>query len=78
MGLQNNSKTDIIREKVYQYQVNQQEYTCQYRTYVLFQLAKSEAIKLSTILLQILTKSEMNLKLQLQKRVRCFLCFFKL
>ena len=37
LGLQNNSKTDIIRYKVYQYQVNQQEYTCQYRTYVLFQ-----------------------------------------
>ena len=29
LGLQNNSKTDIIRYKVYQYQVNQQEYTCQ-------------------------------------------------
>lgn len=37
LGLQNNSKTDIIRYKVYQYQVNQQKYTCQYRTYVLFQ-----------------------------------------
>ena len=37
LGLQNNSKTDIIRYKVYQYQVNQQEYTSQYRTYVLFQ-----------------------------------------
>lgn len=36
-GVNNNSKTDIIRYKVYQYQVDNQEYTCQYRTYILFQ-----------------------------------------
>lgn len=37
LGVNNNSKTDIIRYKVYQYQVDNQEYTCQYRTYILFQ-----------------------------------------
>ena len=36
-GVNNNSKTDIIRYKVYQYKVDNQEYTCQYRTYILFQ-----------------------------------------
>lgn len=75
LGLQNNSKTDIIRYKVYQYQVNQQEYTCQYRTYVLFQ-PKIGSHKPSIILLQIPTKSEMNLKYKLQKRVLFSLLFW--
>ena len=36
-GTESNTQVSIIRNKVYQYQVNQQEYTCQYRTYILFQ-----------------------------------------
>ena len=76
-GTESNTQVSIIRNKVYQYQVNQQEYTCQYRTYILFQ-PKSEAIKPSIILLQIPTKSEMNLKYKLQKRVLFSLLFLEL
>ena len=35
-GLTNNSKSTILRYKKYSYVVDNQEYTCQYRTYILF------------------------------------------
>ena len=75
-GTESNTQVSIIRNKVYQYQVNQQEYTCIERTSY-FNL-KSEAIKPSIILLQIPTKSEMNLKYKLQKRVLFSLLFLEL
>ena len=67
LGLQNNSKTDIIRYKVYQYQVNQQEYTCQYRTYVLFQpkIGSHKTIYYSSLNISVFNSF-----------FNCFLCFF--
>ena len=76
-GTESNTQVSIIRNKVYQYQVNQQEYTCQYRTYILFQ-PKIGSHKTTIILLQIPTKSEMNLKYKLQKRVLFSLLFLEL
>ena len=74
LGLQNNSKTDIkcinIRSISRNTHVNIERTSY-------FNL-KSEAIKPSTILLQIPTKSEMNLKYKLQKRVLFSLLFLEL
>lgn len=35
-GMTDNSKSTILRYKKYSYIVNNQKYTCQYRTYILF------------------------------------------